>query len=223
MKRILEPELMDEIENAKLYAAADFEAPHNQVIQMFLQKFPGFSRTVQQNAIDLGCGPADISIRFAKALPLLNITAIDGAKAMLDVGREYIEQAHLGDRITLVQGYLPCPLPKPGAYDLIFSNSLLHHLPEPEVIWQSIQQAAHPGSHVFITDLLRPESKEKARQLVETYSRDEPELLKEDFYYSLLAAFSADEVKAQIRAAGLSQNLQLEVTSDRHLMVFGTM
>ena len=36
--------------------------------------------------MDLGCGAADISIRFAKAFPNYQIDALDGAEAMLAEG-----------------------------------------------------------------------------------------------------------------------------------------
>jgi hypothetical protein len=56
--------------------------------------------------------------------------------------------------------------------------------------------------------------------LVETYSADEPRLLRRDFYNSLLAAFTPVEVRSQLRRAGLRE-LKVEAVSDRHLLVFG--
>ena len=60
----------------------------------------------------------------------------------------------------------------------------------------------------------------RAHRLVEHYSGDEPEVLKQDFYLSLLAAFEPEEVEEQLAAAGLS-GLSVKVVSDRHLIVFG--
>jgi hypothetical protein len=69
-------------------------------------------------------------------------------------------------------------------------------------------------------DLLRPDTRERATQLVEQYAQNEPEILRRDFFNSLLAAYRLDEVTAQLHQAGLSQ-LQVKVVSDRHFIVWG--
>ncbi|HKQ32116.1 MAG TPA: SAM-dependent methyltransferase, partial [Thermodesulfobacteriota bacterium] len=61
---------------------------------------------------------------------------------------------------------------------------------------------------------------DEARRLVETYSPDEPDILKRDFYNSLLAAFETGEVKTQLVEAGLG-SFTVERASDRHLIVYG--
>ena len=45
-------------------------------------------------------------------------------------------------------------------------------------------------------------------------------MLKRDFHQSLLAAYTPDEVRAQLATAGLDQ-LKVEAVSDRHLIVWG--
>ena len=67
MKRIPEPELMDTDEQARAYAAADFSAAHQSYVTLFSETFP--QRPAKATVLDLGCGPADVTIRFAKANP----------------------------------------------------------------------------------------------------------------------------------------------------------
>jgi hypothetical protein len=67
-------------------------------------------------------------------------------------------------------------------------------------------------------DLLRPESPERAAAIVEANAAGEHPLLKEDFYNSLLAAFTLEEVAGQLAAAGLG-SLRSQQTSDRHWLV----
>src|SRR5512137_3116445 len=121
MKRVLEPELMEDESQVKAYAEADFEIPHNEFIQR-LKSFlanPEFAGT----ALDLGCGPGDISYRFAKAFPLSKIHAVDGSKPMLDHAKSLLTSG-LAKRILFIEGLLPdVILPQPG-YEIIFSNSL---------------------------------------------------------------------------------------------------
>jgi SAM-dependent methyltransferase len=108
----------------------------------------------------------------------------------------------------------------PDGYNLVFSNSLLHHLADPAVLWDTLRQAARPGAPLFVMDLRRPDSAEDALRLVEHYAGDEPDVLRHDFHQSLLAAYTPDEVAVHLAAADL-QSLQVEVVGDRHLIVHG--
>ena len=72
---------------------------------------------------------------------------------------------------------------------------------------------------ILIMDLFRPQSKEAARHIVDTYAGNEPKILQTDFYNSLLASFRVDEVREQLLQADL--DLHCEEVSDRHLAVWG--
>lgn len=218
MDRVPEPELMDEMEQARAYAAADFSEPHQAFVDHFHERFAGFS---PKQVLDLGCGPADISIRFAHAYPQCVLTGVDGAAAMLTLGREAVVADGLQSRIELVEVYLPGSLVKAGSFDTVISNSLLHHLADPMVLWDSVRINAADQAAVFIMDLLRPDSRETAGKLVEQYAADETEVLKHDFYHSLLAAYRPEEIEKQLRQSGLLGRLHIELVSDRHFIVWG--
>ena len=59
-----------------------------------------------------------------------------------------------------------------------------------------------------------------AARLVEVYCAGEPEVLRRDFFNSLLAAYREDDVRHQLRAAELG-HLTVAAASDRHLIVWG--
>ncbi len=215
MQRIPEPELMGDLEQARAYADADFSEPHQAFVRHFRERFPDFARG---QVLDLGCGPADVTMRFASAYPEVSVTGIDGAEAMLALGRELLARHDLADRVKLVQARLPTPLER--RYDAVISNSLLHHLADPAVLWEAIRQAAKPGAAVFVMDLLRPHSIEAAEHLAATYAGAAPAVLRKDFFNSLLAAYQPDEIAAQLRGAGLA-HFKIEPVSDRHVVVWG--
>ncbi len=218
MQRILEPELMEDQDQVKAYAEADFSIPHNQFIQLIQQQLGDFQFTGY--ALDLGCGPGDISCRFATAFPECSVDAIDGSNAMLDYARSLLPP-RLNHRVRYCLGRIPnAEIPRPK-YAIIFSNSLLHHLPDPQTLWNTVKQYGEKGGYVFVMDLLRPSSVCDARTLVEQYAGDEPGILQKDFYHSLLAAFSLDEINAQLQAAEL--NFSAEQISDRHVFITGTL
>ena len=218
MERTPEPELMTEREQAIAYAEADFEEPHSHFIALLQDRFPELPE--RGGALDLGCGTADITIRFARAFPSWRVDGLDGSPAMLGLGREAVQEADLGERVNLLLSSLPGGSAPRQHYDLLFSNSLLHHLADPAVLWSSIRRWGPAGTPVFVMDLLRPASREDARGLVERYAQGEPEILRRDFYNSLLAAYRPAEVQDQLEKAGL-HSLQISISSDRHLIVWG--
>lgn len=218
MQRIPEPELMNEAEQARAYAEADFAEPHNHCIQLLQTTLPDLPNLGA--ALDLGCGPGDVTLRLAHALPDWSIDGLDGSPMMLHYGYEAIHRAGLEQRITLHTAHLPNGDAPRDRYDLIFSNSLLHHLADPMVLWQSIHRWAKPNAAIFIMDLMRPDSTETAAQFVDQYAAQEPEILRRDFYNSLLAAYRIDEVQTQLQQAQL-EGLEVRKVSDRHFILWG--
>ena len=104
--------------------------------------------------------------------------------------------------------------------DAIISNSLVHHVPNPFQFWYALKQLAKPGAPVLVMDLLRPETTEDAQAIVDQYAANECDQLRQDFYNSLLAAFTEDEVAAHLAELNLSR-LLIDVPDDRHWIVTG--
>lgn len=217
LPRTPEPDLMDDAAQALAYAEADFSEPHQAFVSHFQQRFPDFRGA---RVLDLGCGPADVTLRFARALPEAEFLGVDGAPAMLELGRRAAATAGLAGRVTLEHHYLPDPTLPRQAFAGVVSNSLLHHLNDPAVLWQTVRHAAQPGAKVAVMDLLRPTSLEEAQQLTERYADGAPDVLRHDFYHSLLAAYRPEEVREQLAAAGLG-HFRVEAVSDRHLLIWG--
>lgn len=216
MDRVLEPEVMDELDQVCAYARANFEQENQGFVDQFIKYFPDMA---DGHIVDLGCGPADIPIRLARVLPLCRITGVDASQPMLDVGTQAVKAAGLADRITLrcerLQSFRltePC--------DAGISNSVLHHLVNPLRFWYALKQVIKPGGAVLIMDLLRPDSPEAAQAIVDRYAANESPILRRDFYHSLLAAFTEDEVAAQLAEMNFSR-LLIDVPDDRHWMVGG--
>ena len=222
MERISEIELMDDEEQAKAYAAADFSSPHNLFIELFRERFKDIHPQFNDVVLDLGCGPCDITRRFATAYPDANFHAVDGAAAMLKQGEKLNEREGISSRIKLVESRLPkLELPQQH-YHIIISNSLLHHLKNPLDLWEAIQQYAKPFAHIFIMDLIRPIDEATVKFLSNEYTENESEILKQDFENSLRAAYTVKEVKKQLKKMELTK-LHVEEVSDRHMIVYGVL
>ena len=216
MLRILEPEIKDS-DQAQAYSGTDFSASNQFFVDELLKDYSDALR----NVIDIGCGPCDTMLRLANARPHIRITAIDGSAAMIRHALEAVRDAGHAGRISPLQGYIPgLPLDE-HSFDGILSKYLLHHLPDPMVLWSEARRLGTAGAVIYVMDLIRPATPERARQIVEAVTPDEHPILKDDFFNSLCAAFTVEEAKTQLREAGLP--LEVAQISSLHMLIKGTL
>lgn len=216
MKRVLEPEVMDDTDQVLAYAQADFEEENQGFVDQFFTLYPDLENP---HIVDLGCGPGDIPLRVARRHATCRVTGIDASQPMITYAEEAVQKAGFYDRVQfLCQRFQDVTLSAPA--DAIISNSLVHHAPNPLRFWYCLKTLLKPGGPVLVMDLLRPESPEAAQAIVDEQAAHEPERLRQDFYHSLLAAFTEDEVAAQLAELNLSR-LLVDVPDDRHWIVYG--
>jgi 2-polyprenyl-3-methyl-5-hydroxy-6-metoxy-1,4-benzoquinol methylase len=147
------------------------------------------------------------------------VIGVDASAPMIQLGEEAVKKAGVADRVTLRCERFDA-IAGANIADAVISNSLLHHLPIPLRFWHKLRQLVKPGSPVLVMDLLRPESPEEARAIVDRYAAGEPEVLRRDFCNSLLAAFTEDEIASQLARMNLTR-LLIDVIDDRHWVVGG--
>jgi ubiquinone/menaquinone biosynthesis C-methylase UbiE len=97
MERVVEPELMVDPDQALAYSRADFTVPHEAAIERFAARFPGFT---DGRVLDLACGPADVTVRFAGTHTGVTLLGVDGSAA--DLASLTVEP--VSDRHLLVAG-----------------------------------------------------------------------------------------------------------------------
>ena len=90
MRRILEPELMEDPIQALAYAEADFEIPHSMFVRLFQETFR--NDEINGFVLDLGCGPGDVLFRFCRAYPKCVVHGIDGSEPMLRCGEDILKR-----------------------------------------------------------------------------------------------------------------------------------
>lgn len=218
MRRRPEPELMDSEEQTRAYAEADFSESNSLFTRRFLETFTDLPPAGRM--VDLGCGPGDITLRLAGELPGWQVLGLDAGENMLRRADEARAVHPAAGRVDYRLSHLPDPSLPAAAWDAVVSNSLLHHLPDPATLWNGVKGLARPGAAVQVMDLMRPDSEDEARRLVAEYAADAPPVLQEDFFHSLLAAYTIEEVSGQLVRAGLDR-LRIEAASDRHWIVSG--
>lgn len=220
--RVPEPEVMNDPLQVEAYAAADFSRSDQSVVERVdaLLHEAGVSFADRARLVDLGCGPGNISMRLAERWPACSVLGLDAAKRMLAVADRRRRQSGLSaERLRYSEAVLPVhQIDQPA--DLIVSNSLLHHLHDPQQLWLSLRSLASARCLVLHRDLRRPCSKEALDVLCRTHVADAPAVLQRDYRASLYASFTLEEVKTQLSLSGL-EDLQVVAVEDRYLEVNG--
>ena len=227
MQRFPEPELMNASDQVIAYAEADFSAGDDSVMESLFKLINHFRCALPPASLilDLGCGPGNITERLASCWPLSDVIGLDGATSMISIANQRLfarSPAFQNLQYQLVDLSHCCldDLHQIKGASLIVSNSLLHHLHDPQILWTSVKQLAAPGALMLHRDLRRPSNESEVDALCDCYVSEAPSVLQRDFRASLKAAFTVKEVSEQLDQAGLSQFTVKEI-DDRYLEVCG--
>ncbi len=126
MERVLEPEVMDTWKESVEYDAMDFAEVNTAFAERAIALGPSAGLI-----LDAGTGTARIPILMAQRCSQWRVIGTDLSKNMLLIGEKNIEQARLKAQITLEYADAK-RLPFPNQhFDMVVSNSLVHHLPDP--------------------------------------------------------------------------------------------
>jgi ubiquinone/menaquinone biosynthesis C-methylase UbiE len=210
LQRVLEPEVMDSASEATDYDQMD----HTHVNQLFVADLLQL-RTDFVNALDVGAGTAQIPIELCRRHATAQIIAIDMAQHMLALGQRNVDRANLGGRIKLQLCDAKQMLFPAASFDVVMSNSIVHHIPTPAAVIAEMARVVRPGGLLFVRDLLRPADDATLRQLVQTYAGEANAHQQQMFGDSLHAALTLEEVRDLVRRIGFDPQ-SVRATSDRH-------
>ena len=227
MERVLEPELMNSLDQVKAYSEADFSDSD----ELFLSKLIEFLtyQSVKEESleliIDLGCGPGNITERLSSRWPNTLVIGIDGSKEMINLANERKVKKNLDSNNLVyylmdINSILGSSIEFVQSADLVVSNSFMHHLHDPFLFWRTVKYLLSQGGSLFHRDLRRPSSVQNCSDLMERYLPDAPAVLKKDYLASLQAAFTPSEVRDQLKIFDFSST-QVYVCDDRYLQVIG--
>lgn len=213
MQRILEPEVMDSWQEAADYDAMDFTEVNTAFASEAIALAPAGGLM-----LDMGTGTARIPILIAQQAPEWQIQAIDLADHMLQIGHQHILAAGLQAQITLARLDAKS-LPYPNAhFDMVISNSLVHHLPDALPFWQEVHRLLKPGGAMLIRDLLRPATPAAVQAIVAGIGGQYSDRQKQLFADSLQAAFTLEQVQQHLQETGILE-VKVYQSSDRHWTV----
>jgi ubiquinone/menaquinone biosynthesis C-methylase UbiE len=211
LTRVLEPEVMDSPNDAREYDAMDHSAVNAQFVTDLL---PHLNCSPLQ-ILDLGAGTAQIPIEIARRALYTHLTAVDAAPNMLAIARANITSAKLGNRIEPILADAKQLPFADYTFPVVISNSILHHIAEPESVVAEAVRVTTRGGLLFHRDLARPRDETELKYLVATYAGTATPYQRKLFGDSLRAALTLEEMCNLVVALGFARDT-VSRTSDRH-------
>lgn len=210
MKRILEPEVMDTAEDAAEYDSMDHAEPNANFIARLLEL------GASGHFLDIGTGPGHIPLLICDRVPDSRVIGVDLSRNMLLHADRHRQASPHADRIEYhLMDAKDLGLPD-AHFDTVYSNTILHHIPDPHSFLAEALRLLRPGGALLIRDLFRPETEAQRDELVDLYAEGASPNQRELFRASLHAAFTPDELRTLADESGLS-SAELVIDSDRHM------
>lgn len=203
MPRIVETEVITDPASVEAYTAVTSQPP-NLVMQCLIPSLKGSTYILK--IADIGCGPCGYHKQLYNLYPGAVIDAYDASAPMLAQAANLT----IPQKTTLIEAFLPnYPLPQ-RKYDLVWASMFLHQLPDADVAWNAIKQLGKLGATFIVYDLLRVEDEAVCWDIVNGFTPDAPQAFKQDFFNSLRASFTQDEIIQQLNDAGLTAIISVQ-------------
>jgi ubiquinone/menaquinone biosynthesis C-methylase UbiE len=210
MQRQLEPEVMDTADEAAQYDAMDHREPNAAFVARLL------ALNASGRMLDLGTGPGHIPLLVCDAVPGCTVTGIDLSREMLAIAeRRRLASPHAG-RITYRLADAKALPFADATFDAVFSNTILHHIPDPRPFLREAARVLRPGGALLIRDLFRPPDERRLDDLVALHAGDATDPQRKMFRDSLMAALTPDELGTIAQSIGLT-DARVVIDTDRHM------
>lgn len=210
LPRVLEVELMDTPGEVRAYDAMDHETPK----RAFLDRLESLG--VLGRCLDIATGPGHIPIQLCERRSDVTVTGIDAAHHMIALARSRSAGRPFADRIYWrIADAKQLPFDA-GSFDTVFSNTSLHHIPEPRRMLSEAWRVLKPGGAMLIRDLYRPADEATLWRIVTEQTATCDDDQRKMFADSLRAALTADELRSLAAELNMT-GTQVVIDTDRHM------
>ncbi|HCB33980.1 MAG TPA: hypothetical protein DEP66_05925 [Acidimicrobiaceae bacterium] len=101
--------------------------------------------------LDVGCGPASITVGLARWAPAGHVTGVETGDAILETAARTVADAGV-DNVTLREASA-YELPfDDDAFDVVYAHQVLQHLSQPVAALVEMARVTRPGGHVAVRD-----------------------------------------------------------------------
>jgi arsenite methyltransferase len=162
--------------------------------------------------LDLACGPANQLMQIAQLNPDVRFVGLDASPTMLLCAQSTLARAHVSN-VELVQGDMIRLISlEDASMDCVICTMSLHHLPDQTALsatLRELRRVLKPQGRFYLMDFGRLKLLSTQRFFANDLRQSAQ--FAEDYFNSLRAAFSVEELSAAVAALG--PDLQRHVTA----------
>jgi ubiquinone/menaquinone biosynthesis C-methylase UbiE len=212
MERELEPEVMETRRDAEAYDAMDHGAPNTAFVDRLVQLGAG------GYSLDIGTGNGLIPLRYCDRAQDAICVGVDMSQNMIDIAMRHRATSRVAGRVTFKIADARQLHFDDGAFDTVFSNTIMHHMDDPRPYLAEAWRVLRRGGVLLIRDLFRPADGVTVEALVAQHCGGEDAYGQQLFRQSLIAAFTPDELRQIVADLGWA-NVEVVVDTDRHVSI----
>ena len=197
-----EPEVMGDADEVEAYASSAAQA-HLDAIDNTLVDHVLSLGIAGGRLLDIGTGPGGIPLKTVRRASGMRAIGVDYSRNMILAAQRAAANQGLADRLTFLVGdanRLPFP---DASFDIVLSNSVLHHLVNPLALLNEMARVARSDGVVLLRDLRRP-SRLAFPFHVLWHGRHYSGLMHKLFEDSVAAAYTGDGLAAMLRRSPLA-------------------
>lgn len=208
LPRTPEPEVMNDADEVEAYASAAAQAHLDSIDDTLVEQVLSIAADMGLRAgrlLDIGTGPGGIPLKIAHRMKMLSVIGADRSAAMIHSARLAARERNLDGRALFILAdadHLPFP---DGCFDIVLSNSLLHHLSNPVTVLNEMARVAKLDGVILVRDLRRP-SRFAFPFHVRWHGRYYAGLMRKLFIDSVRAAYTERELADLLHRSALADS-----------------
>jgi arsenite methyltransferase len=191
LARIPEPMVMSDDQQTQQYYQYGLGDTALRAAYLFHARLASKTIKNRSKVLDLGCGPANQLSLIAQLNPDVMFYGVDLSDSMISIAKKNCDDLGLKNVSFIHDDITKLGKIADKSYDGVISSVALHHLnseKDLESTFKNISRVLTENAAVYITDFLLVKNRKTIDYLL-TLNSNQPELFRQDYENSLLAAF----------------------------------
>lgn len=158
--------------------------------------------------LEIGPGPAYVSIEIAKRLPKVEIIGLEISDTMIEIAKKNAKEHEVSEKITLKKGDASKMPLKDSEFDFVITSGSLHHWKKPTQVVDEIYRVLRPGCRALVSDLMKDAPKEKVHDFA---NKIDSKLMRWGLKHSFKESYTARQIEQMIKSTHFRE---IEITEE---------
>lgn len=158
--------------------------------------------------LEIGPGPAYISIEIAKRLPKVEIIGLEISDTMIEIAKKNAKEHEVSEKITLKKGDASKMPLEDSEFDFVLTSGSLHHWKKPTQVVDEIYRVLRPGCRALVSDLMKDAPKEKVHDFA---NKIDSKLMRWGLKHSFKESYTARQIEQMIKSTHFRE---IEITEE---------